>query len=103
MEADEVLVPCEAHVRLDAVDAQIAGAAEGTHGILRLQAGGAAMAGDKDSVHAKTVSYEGDAMRNHLPKAILLDLDDTILSFDAGAAGCWREICARFAPRLDAC
>ena len=39
----------------------------------------------------------------HLPKAVLLDLDDTILSFDAGAEGCWREICARYAPRLDRC
>jgi len=38
-----------------------------------------------------------------LPQAILLDLDDTILSFDAGAEGCWRDICARFAPRLVGC
>lgn len=37
-----------------------------------------------------------------LPKAILLDLDDTILSYgDPG--DCWRRVCDRFAGRLTGC
>ena len=31
-----------------------------------------------------------------LPSAILLDLDDTIVAFDAVADDCWRSICTRF-------
>jgi putative hydrolase of the HAD superfamily len=42
-------------------------------------------------------------MRADLPRAILFDLDDTILCFSPGAEGCWQAICARFAPRLGAC
>ena len=41
-------------------------------------------------------------MRERLPKAIPLDLDDTILSFSDGAAPCWQGICKRFAPRVEA-
>ena len=36
-----------------------------------------------------------------LPKAILFDLDDTILSFDNEADIVWTEVCNEFAPRLD--
>ena len=28
-----------------------------------------------------------------LPKAILFDLDDTLLDYDSGAEGCWRAAC----------
>ena len=35
------------------------------------------------------------------PKAVLVDLDDTILSFRAGAGPCWERVCATYAPRLD--
>ncbi len=38
-------------------------------------------------------------MAERLPKAILLDLDDTILAFSQGADPCWRDVCRRFAPR----
>ena len=37
----------------------------------------------------------------HLPKAILFDLDDTILDFTQGADPTWRRVCATFAPRLN--
>jgi putative hydrolase of the HAD superfamily len=33
-----------------------------------------------------------------LPTAILLDLDDTILAFDAVADECWNSLCVRYAP-----
>jgi len=36
-----------------------------------------------------------------LPRAILLDLDDTILDFTASAARCWQRVCERFAPRFE--
>ncbi len=36
----------------------------------------------------------------HLPKAILFDLDDTILAFTQSADPTWRRICENFAPRL---
>src|SRR5438093_1179563 len=49
------------------------------------------------------ITANRNIMTPRWPKAVLLDLDDTILSFDAGAAGCWQAICARFAPRLDTC
>jgi putative hydrolase of the HAD superfamily len=39
-------------------------------------------------------------MTKAMPKAILLDLDDTILAFSKGADPCWRRICQRFAPRI---
>ena len=32
-------------------------------------------------------------MVDFLPKAILLDLDDTILAFSQGALPCWQAIC----------
>jgi putative hydrolase of the HAD superfamily len=35
-----------------------------------------------------------------LPKAILLDLDDTILAFSASADPCWQRVCERFARRI---
>lgn len=36
-----------------------------------------------------------------LPKAVLLDLDDTIIAFSASSLPCWRSVCERFAPRLE--
>lgn len=33
-------------------------------------------------------------------KAILFDLDDTILAYDAVAEPCWEEVCGQFAPLL---
>jgi putative hydrolase of the HAD superfamily len=39
-------------------------------------------------------------MPEQLPKAILFDLDDTILAFSAGADSSWELVCHRFAPRL---
>ena len=39
-------------------------------------------------------------MSQELPKAVLLDLDDTILVFDALAEEAWRVVCGRFADRL---
>jgi len=38
-------------------------------------------------------------MNDDLPKAILFDLDDTILAFSESAEPTWRRICERFAPR----
>ena len=35
-----------------------------------------------------------------LPRAILLDLDDTLLRYSAVAEGCWDELCREYAPRL---
>jgi putative hydrolase of the HAD superfamily len=35
-----------------------------------------------------------------LPRAILFDLDDTILAYDAASTGCWEAACAHFAARL---
>lgn len=40
-------------------------------------------------------------MSSRLPKAILLDLDDTVLAFSEGADPCWRRVCHEFAPRLE--
>jgi putative hydrolase of the HAD superfamily len=39
-------------------------------------------------------------MADTMPKAILFDLDDTILALSASAEPCWRVVIARFAPRL---
>jgi len=40
-------------------------------------------------------------MIKSLPRAILFDLDDTILAFSEGAAACWQTICQRFGPQLE--
>ena len=37
----------------------------------------------------------------NLPKAILFDLDDTILAYDAVGDEVWEEVCQRFAPRIE--
>ncbi|NKB65418.1 MAG: HAD-IA family hydrolase [Candidatus Latescibacteria bacterium] len=39
-------------------------------------------------------------MPTALPPYLLLDLDDTILAFDASAEPCWQQICVHFAPHL---
>ncbi|MAF10161.1 phosphoglycolate phosphatase [Candidatus Poribacteria bacterium] len=36
-----------------------------------------------------------------LPKAILFDLDDTILRFSASGEECWGDVCESYAPRVD--
>ena len=36
-----------------------------------------------------------------LPKAVLLDLDDTILDDSGGVIGCWREACVTHRTRMD--
>ena len=36
----------------------------------------------------------------HLPRAILFDLDDTIMVYEAAGEGCWQEACAQAAPQL---
>ena len=46
------------------------------------------------------IKPEGRPLSEPLPRAILMDLDDTILAFSEGMAPCWRQICERFAPRL---
>jgi putative hydrolase of the HAD superfamily len=38
-----------------------------------------------------------------LPKAILFDLDDTILMDDVLVEECWRAACAEYAPRVPGC
>lgn len=40
-------------------------------------------------------------MSQHLPKAMLLDLDDTIISFSAHADACWRAASERFAAQVN--
>lgn len=35
------------------------------------------------------------------PKAILLDLDDTLLDFEGPAASCWRLVCGKYAPEVE--
>jgi len=42
-------------------------------------------------------------MSDELPRAMLLDMDDTILAFSASAEECWRAVCTQFAPRLASC
>lgn len=39
-------------------------------------------------------------MTKCLPKAILLDLDDTILALSESGELCWRKVCQAFAPRI---
>jgi putative hydrolase of the HAD superfamily len=36
-----------------------------------------------------------------LPKAILLDLDDTIVALSGSADPCWRQVCERFSVQVD--
>jgi putative hydrolase of the HAD superfamily len=40
-------------------------------------------------------------MTGKLPRAVLLDLDDTILVFDSAADDAWRRVCERFAAQVD--
>jgi len=40
-------------------------------------------------------------MVRRFPKAILLDLDDTILAFSDSADPCWRRVCEKFAPQIE--
>ena len=40
-------------------------------------------------------------MLNKLPKAIIFDMDDTILSDDAVSDDCWRQVCRDFDHRLE--
>ena len=40
-------------------------------------------------------------MDYQLPRAILFDLDDTILSFGLASDQCWRDAVRRFAPQID--
>lgn len=35
------------------------------------------------------------------PKALLLDLDDTIIALTASGRRCWQDLCRHYAPRLD--
>ena len=37
---------------------------------------------------------------HHLPRAVLLDLDDTILDDSGNVEACWREACAAFRPEM---
>ena len=39
-------------------------------------------------------------MKKTYPKAILFDLDDTILSFSGSSEACWREVCERYASHV---
>ncbi|HKY21840.1 MAG TPA: hypothetical protein VJM31_11550 [Vicinamibacterales bacterium] len=39
-------------------------------------------------------------MATSLPRALLLDLDDTILDDSSSVDGCWREACVGEAARL---
>ena len=36
----------------------------------------------------------------HLPRAILFDLDDTIVAYEAAGEGCWQEACAQHTAQL---
>ena len=36
----------------------------------------------------------------HLPRAILFDLDDTIVAYEAAGEGCWQEACTQYAAQL---
>lgn len=40
-------------------------------------------------------------MNDCFPKAILLDLDDTILALSESADPCWQSVCERFGPRIE--
>ena len=39
-------------------------------------------------------------MKSTLPKAILFDLDDTILAFSDSADPCWQRICSKYVSRI---
>ena len=39
-------------------------------------------------------------MTNHLPRAMLIDLDDTILAYDVVSEGAWRAVCTAHVDRL---
>jgi putative hydrolase of the HAD superfamily len=41
------------------------------------------------------------AAATSLPRAVLLDLDDTIIEFAGSAGPCWEGVCAQFAPACD--
>ena len=43
---------------------------------------------------------EPSVMPNSLPRAILMDLDDTILAYDVVAKRVWLEVCTEFADRI---
>ena len=36
-----------------------------------------------------------------LPRAVLFDMDDTIVDFSSSAGPCWKAVCNRFAPECD--
>ena len=36
-----------------------------------------------------------------LPRAVLFDMDDTIIEFASSAGPCWKAVCDRFAPECD--
>src|SRR2546423_13580602 len=40
-------------------------------------------------------------MANHLPKAILFDMDDTILAYSHKTDHSWQVVCNRFASRIE--
>lgn len=40
-------------------------------------------------------------MSTPLPKAILFDMDDTLIEFASSAGPCWKAVCGRFAPECD--
>jgi len=40
-------------------------------------------------------------MTRALPRALLLDLDDTIVSLTSSGTRCWEDLCRRFAPRIE--
>lgn len=44
-------------------------------------------------------AFDPDSIRFVLPRAILFDLDDTILMVDAVADSAWRRVCDEIAPR----
>lgn len=39
-------------------------------------------------------------MTQELPRAMLIDMDDTILTLTSTATRCWSDLCATYAPRL---
>ena len=39
-------------------------------------------------------------MTNQLPKAILFDMDDTILAYSHNTDHSWQMVCSRFASRV---
>lgn len=41
------------------------------------------------------------ALTDTWPRAIFLDLDDTIIAYSWGAEECWERLCEEYAPRLD--